>query len=109
LTGNGVGRLEGERHMSADGMTAADIAAVEDHLAMLRINNLVPTRHGIPLPPAAAMDEAMRFRPSGRAASRQIAVNHCYCVSSWRNSPNALYKLNGAILAANRRSLVSSV
>jgi hypothetical protein len=28
-------------------MTDVDIAAVQDHLAMLRINNLVPTRHGI--------------------------------------------------------------
>jgi hypothetical protein len=36
-----------EEQMSADGMTAVDIAAVQDHLAMLRINNLVPTRHGI--------------------------------------------------------------
>jgi integrase len=36
-----------EQQMSADGMTAVDIAAVQDHLAMLRINNLVPTRHGI--------------------------------------------------------------
>jgi hypothetical protein len=33
--------------MSADGMTAADIAAVQDHLAMLRINSLVPARRGI--------------------------------------------------------------
>lgn len=33
--------------MAADGMTTADIAAVQDHLAMLRINDLVPTRHGI--------------------------------------------------------------
>ena len=36
-----------EEHMSADGMTTADIAAVQDHLAMLRFNDLVPTRHGI--------------------------------------------------------------
>jgi hypothetical protein len=42
-----VVRPPNEEHMSADGMTAADIAAVRDHLAMLRINNLVPTRHGI--------------------------------------------------------------
>jgi integrase len=42
-----VVRPPDEEHMSADGMTAADIAAVQDHLAMLRINDLVPTRHGI--------------------------------------------------------------
>ena len=36
-----------EEQMLADGMTAADIAAVQDHLAMLRVNSLVPTRHGI--------------------------------------------------------------
>jgi hypothetical protein len=36
-----------EAQMSADGMTTADIAAVQDHLAMLRINELVPTRQGI--------------------------------------------------------------
>jgi hypothetical protein len=42
-----VVRPSDEEHMSADGMTATDIAAVQDHLAMLRINNLVPTRHGI--------------------------------------------------------------
>jgi hypothetical protein len=42
-----VVRPPDEEQMSADGMTAADIAAVQDHLAMLRINSLVPTRHGI--------------------------------------------------------------
>ncbi|ABE61758.1 hypothetical protein Nham_0896 [Nitrobacter hamburgensis X14] len=42
-----VVRPTDETEMSADGMTAADIAAVQDHLAMLRINDLVPTRHGI--------------------------------------------------------------
>jgi len=36
-----------EEQMSADGMTAADIAAIQNHLTMLRVNNLVPTRHGI--------------------------------------------------------------
>lgn len=36
-----------EEQMAADGMTATDVAAVQDHLAMLRVNNLVPTRHGI--------------------------------------------------------------
>jgi hypothetical protein len=34
-------------HMMADGMNAADIAAVQDHLAMLRVNDLVPTRHSL--------------------------------------------------------------
>jgi hypothetical protein len=42
-----VVRSTDEPQMSADGMTTADFAAVEDHLAMLRINDLVPTRHGI--------------------------------------------------------------
>jgi integrase len=42
-----VVRPTDETQMSAEGMTAADIAAVQDHLAMLRINDLVPTRHGI--------------------------------------------------------------
>lgn len=42
-----VVRPADEEQMAADGMIAADIAAVQDHLAMLRINNLVPTRHGI--------------------------------------------------------------
>jgi integrase len=36
-----------EEQMSADDMTAADVAAVQDHLTMLRVNNLVPTRNGI--------------------------------------------------------------
>jgi integrase len=42
-----VVRPPDEAQMSADGMTTADIAAVQDHLAMLRINELVPTRQGI--------------------------------------------------------------
>jgi hypothetical protein len=42
-----VVRPPDEEQMSADGMTAADIAEVQDHLAMLRINSLVPTRRGI--------------------------------------------------------------
>jgi hypothetical protein len=36
-----------EGKMLADGLTATDIVAVQDHLAMLKSNNLVPTRHGI--------------------------------------------------------------
>jgi hypothetical protein len=44
---NAVVRPTDETQMRAEGMTAADIAAVQDHLAMLRINDLVPTRHGI--------------------------------------------------------------
>jgi integrase len=42
-----VVRPADEEQMSADGMTAADVAAIQDHLTMLRVNNLVPTRHGI--------------------------------------------------------------
>jgi hypothetical protein len=42
-----VVRPADEEQMAADGMTATDIAAVQDHLTMLRVNNLVPTRHGI--------------------------------------------------------------
>lgn len=44
---NAVVRPTDETQMSAEGLTAADIAAVQDHLAMLRVNDLVPTRHGI--------------------------------------------------------------
>ncbi|WLB48292.1 tyrosine-type recombinase/integrase [Bradyrhizobium ottawaense] len=44
---NAVVRPSDEIQMSAEGLTAADIAAVQDHLAMLRVNDLVPTRHGI--------------------------------------------------------------
>jgi hypothetical protein len=42
-----VVRPADEEQMAVDGMTATDIAAVQDHLAMLRVNDLVPTRHGI--------------------------------------------------------------
>jgi integrase len=42
-----VVRPSDEVQMAADGMCTADIAAVRDHLAMLRINNLVPTRQGV--------------------------------------------------------------
>jgi integrase len=42
-----VVRPNDEMEMSADGMTTSDIAAVQDHLALLRTNDLVPTRHGI--------------------------------------------------------------
>lgn len=44
---NAIVRPTDETQMSAEGLTAADIAAVQDHLAMLRVNDLVPTRHGI--------------------------------------------------------------
>jgi hypothetical protein len=33
--------------MAAEGMTNQDVAAIRDHLTMLRANNLVPTRPGI--------------------------------------------------------------
>jgi hypothetical protein len=42
-----VVRPSDEEQMSADGMTAADIEAIQNHLTMLRANNLIPTRHGI--------------------------------------------------------------
>jgi integrase len=42
-----VVRPTDETQMSADGLSAPDIAAVQDHLALLRNNDLVPTRHGI--------------------------------------------------------------
>jgi hypothetical protein len=42
-----VVRPNDETQMSTDGMSAPDIAAVQDHLALLRNNDLVPTRHGI--------------------------------------------------------------
>ena len=31
--------------MVEDGLSEADIAAVQDHLAMLRFNDLIPTKH----------------------------------------------------------------
>lgn len=42
-----VVRAEDRLDMSADGLSDADIEAVQDHLAMLRINDLVPTNHHI--------------------------------------------------------------
>ena len=33
--------------MVEDGLSEADIAAVQDHLAMLRFNDLIPTKHHI--------------------------------------------------------------
>jgi integrase len=42
-----VVRAEDRLRMSADGLSDADIGAVQDHLAMLRINDLVPTNHHI--------------------------------------------------------------
>jgi integrase len=40
-------RPEDRIRMAADGLSEADIEAVQDHLAMLRINVLVPTKHHI--------------------------------------------------------------
>lgn len=42
-----VVRAEDRDRMAADGLSEADIEAVQDHLAMLRINELVPTKHHI--------------------------------------------------------------
>jgi hypothetical protein len=42
-----VVRPNDEQQMSAEGMTTSDIAAVQNHLALLRTNDLVPTRQGI--------------------------------------------------------------
>ena len=42
-----VVRPEDRIRMAADGLSEADIEAVQDHLAMLRINELVPTKHHI--------------------------------------------------------------
>ena len=40
-------RPEDRIRMAADGLSEADIEGVQDHLAMLRINELVPTKHHI--------------------------------------------------------------
>jgi hypothetical protein len=42
-----VVRPNDEIQMSADRMTTSDIAAIQNHLALLRTNDLVPTRHRI--------------------------------------------------------------
>ena len=42
-----VVRPEDRIRMAADGLSEADMEAVQDHLAMLRINELVPTKHHI--------------------------------------------------------------
>ncbi|MET4453427.1 hypothetical protein ABIB10_003496 [Bradyrhizobium sp. RT3b] len=44
---NAVVREEDRGRMTADGLSEADIEAVQDHLAMLRVNDLVPTKHYI--------------------------------------------------------------
>jgi integrase len=56
-----VVRAEDRDRMAADGLSEVDIEAVIDHLAMLRINELIPTKHhilnrmlqGVAAPPAA--------------------------------------------------------
>lgn len=40
-------REEDRERMTAGGLSEADIGAVQDHLAMLRVNDLVPTKHYI--------------------------------------------------------------
>ncbi|WP_312016234.1 DUF6538 domain-containing protein [Bradyrhizobium vignae] len=42
-----VVRDEDRERMAADGLSELDIEAVQDHLAMLRVNELVPTKHYI--------------------------------------------------------------
>jgi hypothetical protein len=42
-----VVRAEDRAKMAADGLSHDDIEAVQEHLAMLRINELVPTKHHI--------------------------------------------------------------
>jgi hypothetical protein len=42
-----VVRPEDRARMTSDGLSEADIEAVQDHLAMLRINELVPTKHHV--------------------------------------------------------------
>lgn len=42
-----VVREEDRERMTAGGLSEADIGAVQDHLAMLRVNDLVPTKHYI--------------------------------------------------------------
>jgi len=42
-----VVRAEDRRRMAADGLSEDDIEAVQDHLDMLRVNELIPTKHHI--------------------------------------------------------------
>ncbi|OSI20530.1 DUF6538 domain-containing protein [Bradyrhizobium canariense] len=42
-----VVRGEDRRRMAEDGLSEADVEAVQDHLAMLRVNELIPTKHHI--------------------------------------------------------------
>lgn len=42
-----VVRSEDRRRMAEDGLSEADIEAVQDHLAVLRVNELIPTKHHI--------------------------------------------------------------
>ncbi|WP_404543012.1 DUF6538 domain-containing protein [Bradyrhizobium sp. USDA 223] len=44
---NAVVRAEDRQRMAQDGLTVADIEAVQDHLAMLRVNELIPTKQHI--------------------------------------------------------------
>lgn len=42
-----VVRAEDRSRMAEDGLSEADIEAIQDHLAMLRVNELIPTKHHI--------------------------------------------------------------
>ncbi|QDM20934.1 hypothetical protein FIU28_07260 [Tardiphaga sp. vice154] len=55
-----VVRDEDRLRMSADGLSEADIEAVIDHLALLRINEMIPTKHHI----LQRMLQAVAARPT---------------------------------------------
>ena len=61
--------------MSADGMTTSDIAAIQDHLALLRTNDLVPTRHGILQNLLVANGAACQCKQPGLGAGRLFSRN----------------------------------
>jgi hypothetical protein len=71
--------------MAADGLSEADIEAVQDHLAMLRINELVPTKHhilrqmidGVEAAPAAMNVSVSRTTTSWIASSFRGAIHGC--------------------------------
>ncbi len=54
--------------MKADGLTLADIANVQTHLTMLRVNDFVPTKRATFLKAGNNLQAA----PDGRYASTQI-------------------------------------
>lgn len=89
---NAVVRPADETQMFAEGLTAADIAAVQDHLAMLRINDLVPTRHGI-LQNLLAANGA-----PANASNLALAKDVHFAGCGWR-----LRNLNGATVARSSR------